>query len=178
MRWRLRKIRVLGARRGNGWPFRVGWMSFRVSWLQLLRRKNTVPRRGPGYRRPILAVGACGDVVRQCPAPRPRRSSSCVRLLISTRSNRPILGYASDDFPYDDMFARHRRRWRPRRRGTRGFCNRLDCRPSSQLHSEIVGRKPGAGLRADDWSDTVKQGAWASQPDPFYFILSGSFMRS
>jgi hypothetical protein len=61
------------------------------------------------------------------------------------------------------MFARHRRRWRPRRRGTRGFCNRLDCRPSSQLHSEIVERKPGAGLRADDCSDTVKLGAWASQ---------------
>jgi hypothetical protein len=68
--------------------FRVGWMSFRVSWLQLSRRKNTVSPRGPGYRRPILAVGACGDVVRQCPAPRPRRSSSCVRLLISTRSCR------------------------------------------------------------------------------------------
>ena len=32
----------------------------------------------------------------------------------------------------------------------------------ASLICEIIGRKPGAGLRAADWSDTVKQGAWAS----------------
>jgi MFS family permease len=43
---------------------------------------------------------------------------------------------------------------------------------------EAIGRKPGAGGGRMTGPPPVKQGAWASQPDPIYFILSRSFVRS